>query len=85
MSKSTLLLKQANNGEAQITPSRYPAEIVIAFEPQGKAEVYYGVDGQKPSVPLQPGVSKVIINVNSLQIAYRTLQGGDTKLEWDVV
>jgi hypothetical protein len=70
MSTSTLLLKQATNGEAQVTPSRFPAEITIIFEPQGEAEAYYGVDGQAPSIKLQRGVSKVIINVNSLQLAY---------------
>jgi len=83
MSISTLLLDPVSNGHAQVTPNRYPAKVVITFEPEGPAEAFYGVDGQIPSTPLQQGVSTVVVNVNSLQLAYRTLKG-KTKLQWDV-
>ena len=84
MSTSTLLLQQANNGQAQVTPSRFPSEIIIQYSPQGEAEAFYGVDGQAPGIKLAPGTTRVVINVNSLQLAYRTLNG-EAKLQWEVV
>ncbi|MFK7748864.1 MAG: hypothetical protein AB8B65_10760 [Kordia sp.] len=83
MSTSTLILDPQTNGSAQVTPSRFPAEITLVFEPQELAEAYYGLDGQRPSIPLRPGVSKVVVNVNSLQLQYRVVSG-QAKLEWEM-
>ncbi|WP_046756896.1 hypothetical protein [Kordia jejudonensis] len=83
MSTSTLILDAQSNGSAQVTPSRFPAQITLSFEPQGEAEVFYGLDGQRPSIPLHPGVSKVVVNVNSLQLDYRTVSE-KTKLQWEM-
>jgi hypothetical protein len=83
MSISTLILDPVANGHAQVTPTRYPATITITFESEAPAEAFYGVDGQIPTIPLQQGVSKVVVNVNSVQLAYRTLKG-KTKLQWEM-
>jgi hypothetical protein len=83
MSTSTLIFERAVSGEAQVTPKRYPSTISIIYAPTGEEEAFYGVDGQAPSIRLPKGTTKVTINTNSLQLAYRIINGA-TKLQWEV-
>ncbi|MGH1383297.1 hypothetical protein [Kordia sp.] len=83
MTSSTLILDQGTNGTAQVRPSKYPSQVLLSFEPQGDAQVYYGVNGQQPTIPLHPGQTPVLIEFNTLQLQYRISQG-QTKLQWDV-
>ncbi|WP_420574729.1 hypothetical protein [Kordia sp.] len=84
MTSSTLILNQGTKGEAQVKPSSYPAHILITFDPEyGDTEIFYGVNGQQPSIPLKPGQTPVTIDYNSLEISYRISQG-QAKLQWDV-
>ncbi|PTX60937.1 hypothetical protein C8N46_10593 [Kordia periserrulae] len=84
MSTSTLILDPGTNGGAQVTPDRFPAQIQLSFSPQAQAEAYYGLDGQKPTIPLTPGQTiNVTINVNSLQLQYRVVSG-QAKLQWEL-
>jgi hypothetical protein len=84
MTSSTLILNQGTNGEAQVKPSSYPAQILITFAPEyGNAEIFYGVNGQQPSIPVKSGQTRVTIEYNTLQLSYRISQG-QAKLQWDV-
>ena len=83
MSTSTLEFEHATRGSAQVTPKKYPSIISITYTATGEAEVFYGVDGQAPSIPLPNGPTRVAINSNSLQLAYRIING-ETKLQWEV-
>ncbi|WP_298422317.1 hypothetical protein [uncultured Kordia sp.] len=84
MSTSTLILAPGTNGNAQVTPSKFPAQIELTFEPQAQAEAFYGLDGQQPSIPLYPGERKIVtVNVNSLQLQYR-VNSGQAKLQWEL-
>ncbi len=83
MSTSTLTLDPKTNGNAQVTPDRFPANITISYSPQGQAEAFYGVDGQSPSIPLRAGQTKVTVNVNSLQLSYRVVSGL-AKIQWEL-
>ncbi|AXG67931.1 hypothetical protein KORDIASMS9_00113 [Kordia sp. SMS9] len=84
MSTSTLILDPGTNGGAQVTPDRFPARIQLTFSPQAQAEAFYGLDGQRPSIPLKPGQTiDVVVNVNSLQLQYRVVSG-QAKLQWEL-
>ena len=80
MTRSKLLLDQGTNGQAQVRPSKYPEQVLLTFEPSGQVEVYYGVNGQPPSIPLHPEQTPVIVEFNTLQLQYRISQR-QTKLE----
>jgi hypothetical protein len=83
MSTSTLILHPGTQGDAQITPTRFPTTINVSFSLQEQAEVFYGIDGRKPTTPLKPGETQISINVNSLQLAYR-VASGQAKIQWEL-
>jgi hypothetical protein len=83
MTRSTIILDSGTNGNAQVTPDRFPANILITFEPQAQAEAFYGIDGQAPTIPLHPGQTEVVVNRNSLQLSYRVVSG-QAKIEWNL-
>lgn len=84
MSRSTLVLKSGTTGSAQVSPSKFPAKIIITFSPQDQAQAFYGLNGDKPSIPLKPGESvEATITHNTLQLDYRVVSG-EAKLTWEL-
>ena len=83
MSTSTLILNPGSSGDAQVSPDRFPAAIILSYEPQGEASVQYGLDGKNPSIELKPGQTKVTINANSLQLRYEVVTG-QAKIQWEL-
>lgn len=81
MTRSILILNQGTNGQAQVTPSSYPTEVALTYEPNGQAQIYYGVNGQAPHIFLPPGTKTILIEENSLELKYEILKG-EAKLEW---
>ncbi|MFT5819967.1 MAG: hypothetical protein ACI8ZM_001192 [Crocinitomix sp.] len=83
MTKSALILNAGTTGDAIISPSSYPATIVLKFDPRGNTLVKYGINGATPSIPLNPGTTAVSITSNVLQLSY-SVASQDAKLEWDL-
>ncbi|WP_298518705.1 hypothetical protein [uncultured Kordia sp.] len=84
MSTSTLILDPGTTGGAQISPDRFPTTIKLTFSPQERAELFYGVNGQRPTIPVKPGQTVDIpITVNSLQLQYRVVSG-QAKIAWEL-
>ncbi|NOQ70603.1 MAG: hypothetical protein GQ574_01295 [Crocinitomix sp.] len=83
MSISTLILNTGATGSAQVTPTSYPATVVLSYSPQGNATVMYGLNGKTPTTPLNSGQTSVQITSNSLQLSYSVVSQS-AKLQWEL-
>lgn len=84
MSTSMLILNAGSQGSAQINPTSFPAKILLTLSAQDQAKVFYGLNGSKPTIPLESGKPvEVTITHNSLQLDYRVVSG-EAKLAWEL-